>query len=487
MEGAVPAEASQPLPLSLEVWERVPPEAQALILALLAANAKLEERVQALEARLGQNSSNSSRPPSADPPQAPRRDRREPSGRRPGGQAGHERHVRPLVEAEQIDHVVDHWPTVCGQCATVLSNQPVGEPVRHQITELPPVRVEVTEHRLQRVCCPACGAETLAGWPAGVTTGAFGPRWQATLSLLAGRFRLSRREIVALSADLFGGRLSVGAIDDLCRATGRALAEPVAALAEVVRQSDRANVDETGWKERGKRSWLWVAVTAVVTLFVIAPTRGRKELVDLLGADYAGYVGSDRYSAYSDRDPARRAVCWAHLRRDFKSLVDYGGRARPIGQVALRLTDRLFHRWHEVRDDPVAWAGFAAEVEPLQAEFRALFEAGTQSEVDKVAGLCRSLLKVWPALWTFTHVPGIEPTNNAAERALRPAVLWRKGSFGTQSPSGSAFVARMLTITVTCRQQGRSLLDYLTAVCSAAQDGQPVPSLLPDGMPAQAA
>jgi transposase len=273
--------------------------------------------------------------------------------------------------------------------------------------------------------------------------------------------------------------LSLGAVNDLCQATGTALAGPVAELTQTLPQAARLNVDETGWKERGQRGWLWVAVAALVTVFTIAPSRGRKVLDGLLGEDYAGYVGSDRYSAYSGRPPERRQVCWAHLRRDFQSLVDYGGRATPVGRVALILTDRLFHRWHQVRDDPVAWAGFAAEVAPLQAEFRALLEVGAESPVDKVSGLCRSLLKVWPALWTFTTVPGVEPTNNVAERALRPAVLWRKGSFGTQSEHGSGFVARMLTVTATCRQQGRSLLDYLTEVCAAAQRHQPIPSLLP--------
>jgi transposase len=246
-------------------------------------------------------------------------------------------------------------------------------------------------------------------------------------------------------------------------------------------------VDETGWKEQGQRCWLWVAVAAVVTVFTIAPSRGRKVLDELLSEHFGGYVGSDRYSAYSGRPPERRQVCWAHLRRDFQGLVDYGGRAMWTGRVALALTDRLFHRWHQVRDDPVAWAGFATEVAPLQGEFRALLEVGAASPVDKVSGLCQSLLKVWPALWTFTTVPGVEPTNNVAERALRPAVLWRKGCFGTQSERGSQFVARMLTVTATCRQQGRSLLDYLTAVCAAAHDRQPIPSLLPPTNPAQTA
>ena len=464
-------------------------EAIALLQQLWAENVRLAARLQELEARLGQNSANSSRPPASDPPQAPRRRRAEPSGRPPGGRPGHERHVRVLRPVEEVDCVVDHFPATCAHCHQPLASDPalaVGEPRRHQVTEVPPVRAEVTEHRRYLLRCPGCGGETRAPLPPEVPAGAFGPRAQAVVTLLTGRYRLSRREVVAVCAELFGLTLSVGAVDDLCQATRAALADPVAEVAQALPTAAVVNMDETGWKERGKRCWLWVAAAAVVTVFTIAPSRGRKVLAAILGEEYAGYVGSDRYSAYSGRPPELRQVCWAHLRRDFQGLVDYGGRATPVGRLALILTDRMFHRWHQVRDDPVAWVSFAAETELLRAEFRALVEVGAQSPVDKVSGLCHSLLKVWPALWTFTTVPGVEPTNNVAERALRPAVLWRKGSFGTQSEHGSQFVARMLTVTATCRQQGRSLLDYLTAVCAAAQRHQPIPSLLPPTTIAQA-
>jgi transposase len=468
-------------------------EAIALLQLLWAENVRLAARVAELEARLGQDSSNSSCPPSSDPPQASRRRQAAPSGRPPGGQGGHERHLRMLRRGEDVDRIIDHWPTTCARCHQPLSLDPaleVTEPRCHQVTEVPPVRAEVTEHRQHRVRCPACGGETLASLPPEVPAGAFGPRTQAVVTLLSGRYRLSRREVVAVCAELFGFPISLGAVDNLCHATGAALAAPVAEVAGALAQAPSVNVDETGWKEHGRRCWLWVAVAAVATVFTIAPSRGRKVLDELLGEHFGGYVGSDRYSAYSGRPPERRQVCWAHLRRDFQGLVDYGGRATMTGQVALRLTDRLFHRWHEVRDDlddPVAWAGFAAELEPRQAEFRALLEVGARSPVDKVSGLCQSLLRVWPALWTFTTVRGVEPTNNVAERALRPAVLWRKGSFGTQSAAGSQFVARLLTVTATCRQQGCSVLDYLTAVCTAAQQHQSIPSLLPLARVPQAA
>jgi transposase len=247
-----------------------------------------------------------------------------------------------------------------------------------------------------------------------------------------------------------------------------------------VQQAAVVNADETQWRLGGRRCWLWVAVSAAATVFTVAASRGSTVSKGLLGEPFAGVLGSDRWSAYSWVAPHRRQVCWAHLKRDFQALVDRGGAAQPIGAAALALLARLFDAWHHARDDPAARARLPGTLAPLQAEFRALLEAGTASESAKAAGLCRALLKLWPALWAFVTVPGVEPTNNAAERAIRPAVLWRKGSFGSQSAAGAEFVARMLSVTATCQQQGRPLLAYLTAVCTAAQRGQPIPSLLPD-------
>lgn len=203
-------------------------------------------------------------------------------------------------------------------------------------------------------------------------------------------------------------------------------------------------------------------------------------LVDLLGEHFGGVLGSDRWSAYGWQPPERRQVCWAHLKREFQGLADWGGRVGPVGEEALALTERLFRVWHEARAEPEV---LRERMAPVQAEFRALLEREQGHPAPKVAGLCRNLLKLWPALWLFVRVPGVEPTNNAAERALRPAVLWRKGSFGTRSPEGSVLAARMLSVTATCRQQGCNVVAYLTAVCQAAQVGRPVPSLLAHSIP----
>jgi len=473
------------------------PEAQAIIEALWAENAQLratasqlEARVQALEARLGQTSTNSSRPPSADPPQTPPRPPRRPTGRRPGGQPGHPAHQRALLPPERVDHRHDHWPTACRHCQAPLAPDPdreIGDPVRRQVIELPPVRAEVSDHYLHRQRCPACGGETRASRPPEAPAGAFGPRLQAVIALLSGRYRLSRREVADICGEVLGAPLAVGSVAEVCQATAAALAGPVAELVAAMRQAEQVNADETRWPVADRRGWLWVVVGAAATVFAVATSRGSAVIKGLLGEAFGGILGSDRWSAYTWVDPTRRQVCWSHLQRDFQALVDWGGAARPVGLAALALVARLFAAWHQARADPAARARLGATMAPIQAEFRTVLEEGAAGASPKAGGVCRALLKLWPALWTFVTVPGVEPTNNAAERAIRPAVLWRKGSFGSQSEAGAAFVARLLSVAATCRQQDRSLLDYLTAVCTAAQRGHPIPSVLPEPASTQAA
>jgi transposase len=444
-----------------------------------AENVRLQARVQALEARLAQNSTNSSRPPSSDPPGTSPRPPAPPTGRRRGGQPGHPPHQRALVPPEHVNTVVPHWPPHCRGCHAPLPQSAVGEPVRHQVTELPPVRAVVTEHQLHPVQCPACGTTTCAVLPPDVPAGAFGPRLQATVAVLSGRYRLSRREVVGVCTDVLGAPLAVGSVDRLCQATAAALAAPVAELEQAVQQAPYAHADETSWREAGQKRWLWVVVTALATVFTLAPSRRSGVIQRLLGAAFAGYLISDRFSAYTWVDPTRRQVCWAHLKRDFQKLVDYGGPGRAIGRDALRLLAGLFGAWADLRAEPTERPRFVRRARQYQWRLRRVLERGQTCRCEKTANFCTGLLKLWPALWTFVTVPGIEPTNNAAEQAIRPAVLWRKGSFGTQGAAGNRFVERLLSVAATCKQHDRSLLAYLTAVCTTAQAGQPIPSLLP--------
>jgi transposase len=480
-------------PLSQEVWEHISPEAQAYIRALEARVGTLEETVQSLKAamqqvedtvhqlreQLQQNSRTSSRPPSSDPPQAlGQRPHREPSGRRPGGQLGHEGQTRALLPVEAVAVVIPVKPERCSRCQhPLLGEDP--QPQRHQVTEIPPVQPMVTEYQLHRLVCAACGDATRAELPAGVPAGGFGPRVQAVTALCTGAYHLSKRATQSVLEDLFGVSMGLGTIANLEQATAQVLAEPVAEARTYVQTQPAAYLDETGWRERRQRAWLWVAVTAGVTVFVIRLSRSGKVAQELLGERFWGYLVTDRWSAYTWYPTWRRQVCWAHLLRDIEAMIARGGHSRDIGEALRAQARQMFHWWHRVRDGTLAPASFASYMRPIRREVERLLAAGQPCGVSKTEGTCREMLKLRQALWTFVRHPEVEPTNNAAERAIRPGVLWRKGSFGTQSADGSRFVEAMMTAVATLKQQHRHVLDYLTTACEAALQGKPTPSMLP--------
>jgi transposase len=450
--------------------------------ALRVDDGALHERIRELEARLGQTSANSSRPPSSDPPQAPARPTTPPSGRKRGGQPGHRGVHRALLPAEQVDEIVVVVPDRCRHCQQPYPESPGrrrGRVWRHQVVELLPLAVRVTEYQLVRRRCPDCGKRTRADLPTGVPRRPFGARLTAMVALLSGRYRLSRREVRQLLQDLWQVRVSLGAVVRQEQAQSAALAPIVEEAQAAAQEADVVNMDETGWRQEQRRAWLWTVVMAELTVFQIDGHRSRAVVDALLGADYAGVVGSDRWSAYRRFPAEQRALCWAHLKRDFQALVDRGGEAEPIGRWGLAEIARLFALWYRFPRGEFGREELQRRLILLQARLGRLLRRGQESLDRKAAGLCRELRKWWPALWTFARVDGVEPTNNVAERALRPAVLWRKGSFGSDSATGSRFTERLLTVVATCRQQGRDLLDFLVAASAAALQGITAPSLLP--------
>jgi len=241
------------------------------------------------------------------------------------------------------------------------------------------------------------------------------------------------------------------------------------------------NVDETSWKQAGRLCWLWTAVTRRVAYFTIQARRGLDGLTAHLGAKISGIVGSDRWGAYNRVPLYRRQLCWAHLQRDFQALVDRGGPAKDVGNELLGMTQDVFHWWYRVRDGTLRRATLRTYIEELRPWLRELLERGRVCGCAKTAAVCKNLLTLEPALWAFVRIQGVEPTNNAAERALRPAVLWRKRSFGCHSEPGCRFVERMLTVVQTLRLRQREVIDYLYDTIQSHRLGLPNPKLLPMG------
>ena len=464
------------------------------ILDLASRVQQLDDRLARLEARARQDSRTSSKPPSSDLPKtrAQRRAearakakelmRREGEQRKAGGQPGHQGAGRELRPEDQIDEIVDHFPEACGGCGREFppdERRRGGRFGRHQVAELPPISVIWTEHRTHQLRCPDCLARTSARLPDRICASVFGPSLQAAIVTLTARHRVSRRGIVELARDLFGVTLSTGAVDAICQRASEALAGPHCQLQDWVLDQAAVHVDETGWRTRGEGRALWTATTAGGAFFQIAEHCNREQFNALIGTTYPGIVVSDRWNGYSHLDPNQRQVCWSHLQRDFLRHADGLAEQKTFGEKGIPLTNQVFAAWRAYQHEHHDRQRLQAEIAQVQTKLRQLLDqASPKSRRNRWhRQFANNLLKVWPALWTFTTVDGVEPTNNPAERALRGPVIHRKLSLGTQSNTGERFAERALSAATTCRMQRRSLFTYLTELLAAHNRGDPFPAL----------
>jgi transposase len=431
----------------------------------------LQAEVAELRERLGLNSRNSSQPPSSDAPRQRRKRKHEPSGRKIGGQPGHLGHYRQLWPEEEVDRIINLRPECCQQCGgLLLGDDPA--PARRQVSEIPRLAPEVTEYRRHVLNCPACGFLNRAQWPEEISKGSFGPRIQAIVAFLTGRIGASQRDVVEIMQTVYGLKMSLGSIPAIQQQVSLALERPVQTAQEYVQRQAVNYVDETTWPESGQQRWLWVNAAEQATIFKLLPGRSQDEARKVIGSDYAGIAATDRFGAYNWLGNRRRQVCWAHLKRDFQCLIERGGESEKIGQQLLKQVKEIFGLWHQMQNGQLSWAKFVRAMKPVQGRVGALLREGAASDHSKTQRTCRNLLGVEAAFWSFVEAAGIEPTNNAAERSLRRAVLWRRKSLGTKSRSGSQFVERILSVVATLRQQRREVLEFLTAACAPTREGR---------------
>jgi transposase len=447
-------------------------EALARIEVLEAENQKLREQIR-------QNSRNSSKPPSSD--LGRRKAPRKSAGRKPGGQPGHAGAAREVVPPERVDEVVDQDPETCANCGTPLVEAVRMDADVRQIVEMPEFKAFVREFRLWKKRCPKCGGFTRGKMPPGSPKGAFGPRIQATAALLSGRFRLSRREVRALLRLLAGLEMSLGSVQACCEAASEAMAQAHGDLHAEVKAASAVHADETGFGRCGDlRMWLWNATSGVTEVFRLLPGRGGAQAKDLLGEDFSGILHRDRWKPYEHLPGARSQLCHAHLRRHFQAMLESDGETAAQGAMLKLASDRAFHLWHRFERGEIGRAELIQGMAPIQQEIhqRLMVLRDHPATLQKARGIAKDLLRQWESLWTYVHHEGAVPTNNEAERALRKAVLWRKGSFGVNSLQGAAFVERILTLAGTTRRRGLDLLDWLTRAIQADLDGNPSPSLV---------
>ena len=471
---SLPKSSSRPV-IPPEIESEMTPAVKAFVEALID---HYEKRIADIESQIQKlTPQNSSLPPSTQHPHAkPKRPQRGSKKRKRGGQKGHPKHQRELIPPQQCDDVISLQPDACRRCGKPLIGMD-SEPLRHQVWELPEIKPIVTEYQQHRLTCLCCGTTSCAPLPLGVPSGQSGPRLVAFTGLLMGHFRQSKRRASLFLQDLLKMPCCPSLTVKMQNQVAAALLAPYEQLKAELGKQEQLFMDESPTKQANKKAWLWTAVAPLFAVFAIFSSRKGDALPKLLGDSFTGIINCDRAKMYWQAK--RLQWCWAHLKRDFQALIDHEDKqVQRLGHDLMRQVKLMFQHWRRYKAGEISWKTFRAYMRPVRKEIDALLLRGAFSGNRRLVGMCNELYNHRQWLWTFVHVQGIEPTNNTAERALRPAVIYRKLSFGTQSESGSRFIERMLTVSETCRLQKRSVYDYLTEALTAHFSEQTAPSLL---------
>jgi transposase len=461
-----------------ELAAQMTPAVRAYVLTLSAAIDQLRAEVRDLKSQLANRHptpQNSSLPPSAQHPHAKPTTTRPRSRKKPGGQPGHPKNARPLLPTGDCDRVVPLAPTTCRRCRRDLAGiDPT--PLRHQVWELPEIKPVVTEYQRHRLTC-RCGATTCAALPPGVPAGQSGPRLVALAGLLMACFRQSKRRTALFLESLLGQPCCPALAVKMQHQVTAALRPTYDELVAQLPTQPHLGIDESPTKQARAKAWLWTFVAKWFTVFAVRPTREATILNDLLTDRFGGVVMCDRAKMYWQ--VGRLQWCWAHLKRDVQTLIESDDRqVRRLGHDLMRPTRELFRQWSRCRDGTITRAELKRVLMPVRRAVDALLLRGVFSGNERLVGMCRELYDHRDWLWMFLGHDGVEPTNNASERSLRHAVIWRKLSFGTQSERGSRFVETMLSVIETCRQQERDVFAFVTAAVEAHFTRRPAPLLL---------
>ena len=327
--------------------------------------------------------------------------------------------------------------------------------------------------------CPECGESTRAAVPE-EATGHFGPQLTALIAYLTVVCRMPRRVVEALLAQVLGIEISLGSTQKCWEEASQAVAAPCQELEQQLKDEPVLNVDETGWRTNGDKRYLWAFVAARYVVYTVAATRGSEVLIRLLGAVFRGILCSDRFSAYLKYHSGKAQFCWDHLKRTLLGIVEFtkNSAVEQFCRDALAEHARLFRLWHKFRGGRIDRSQLLLRSIPIQKRIFALAERHLESPNREVRNLATALFEHNERLFTFLEHEGVEPTNNSAERALRPGVQWRKICFGNRSANGEIATARLLTVAETCDQQRLNILAYLSAAIVCHRRRQPVASLL---------
>ncbi len=454
----------------------------AKLLEYDAENNQLKKKI----AQLGKNSRTSSKPPSSDGPEdkEPKSETQKKNSqkRKAGGQPGHKGTHRELIPIEDVNEVIAYYPDKCEGCGQPLpqdeSANVIGDPFRWQVTEIEPIKADVTEHQAHTTLCE-CGCQTSAKLPAEIVKSNFGPRFAAIIAYLTAVLHASRRGTCEFCITFLGIQIALGSIQNLLENTSEALAPIDEELKEALPEEPVLNADETGWLDR----WLWVFVAPAFIYFQVAKGRDHKVLVDVLGTVYNGILCVDRWGAYTKYHKGIFQFCWAHLKRDFLGILKIGQSIQSadaifFGNTMEKLRKQLMAIWYQFKAGEISRSELIKQTCSTRYAMKRCLKRYMQSQEKCVRNLACKLFKRFDHLFTFIFYQGVDPTNNIAERGIRPAVQWRKICFGNRSDNGAVLTSRLLTITRTCWLQKRNPLEFLVTAVTAHRNGQAAPSLI---------
>ena len=452
--------------------------------------AEAEKQIADLERQLGlqqQNSTTSSKPPSSDGLAGKQRERgrRTKSKRNVGGQPGHRGAHRRLAPPERVDEIRSVLPCQCRQCGQALPQRleevnTDGTQRKHQVTELPPMQAHIIEYQCPGVICPGCGTSTKAAIPE-EASGQFGPDLTALIAHLTVVCRLPRRVVERLLEQALGIEISLGSTQKCWEEASQAVAGPCQELEQKLKSEPVINADETGWRTNGDKRFLWVFLAARYVVYTIEATRGSTVLIRLLGSVFEGILCSDRFSGYLKYHKGSAQFCWAHLKRNLLGVLELTKNhgAQQFCRDALAEHAKLFRLWHKFREGRIDRRQLQLRSLPIEKRLFALGDRHLNHAHREVANLAAVLFEHLPRLFLFVEQAGVEPTNNGAERQLRPLVQARKVSFGNRSANGELATSRLFTVAETCRLQGLDVLAYLSAAITSHRRRQIPASLLP--------
>lgn len=350
-------------------------------------------------------------------------------------------------------------PKNCSDCQSEVLISKVS---RHQVYEIPEFNFEVVEYKKYKGCCSGCSKKFEGQYPAGVTSHCLGRRAQSLIGLMTSKFRLSKRLVVDFFKETFGLPISLGTISNTEAIVSKSLSGFYSSIETELKSAPVVNMDETSHKIKHKNGWAWVMGNQNATLFALKNSRGRKIAKELIGNYTERVFVTDRYAAYSYLPDKNRQVCWAHLKRDFKKISERQGKVGRIGIQLLKAHKLIFELW---KNEPLQRRLYHSKTKQWfrRAQRKILYalESGTTCGHKQTMNTCENLLSIQQALWTFWYSDIVPATNNQAERQLRPLVISKKLTYGTQSERGCQFIERIFTTVMTCKQKNKPVLTFI--------------------------